>query len=661
MKISMAFCLCLVLISPRVMADKYWVLGSFSEKKNAIAENIRLEKLLGDSISLRQFKIKDQQYYRLLISDAGFSPLIQKMLASANLTPWGIEIDKRLETEAVEQKTVSQRNFYWVAGSYSDVSEALEAENKLSKFFNQVSNQAALLKGKVYHRVLVGPIPDSLVSSTRLSLSDNGFLHPWLINARAENLIDKKQVVSAAKILDEGESPNEARQNRQKIETVLSVPATSYLPKQTLPHAAKKRGDGFNLARLPKKNLDFSMPSKRIAKGKWYFDAAIEHRQFTKGGLFQLEKAHSSLRFESEYTRSWNDENDLFTFIPFYRWDNEDEDRTHFDIRELSWIHVFNDWELRTGIRKVFWGVTEAQHLVDIINQTDNLENVNGEEKLGQGMINLSWISDWGIFDIYWLLGFREREYAGRNGRLRLPFVVDEDLATFESGAENSRSDFALRWTQTIGELELGLSHFSGTTREPRMAVAFKADATGVPIDALFIPHYEVIDQTGLDAQYFIGDWALKLELISRSGQGPRFNAFTLGFEKTIVGFFGSRADLGIVAEYLYDNRQQEAPVIGEDDLAIGFRLTLNNAADSTALLVFLIDRDSDEILTSLEASTRIGSNWRLILDATIFSGSTEIQQGFSGILSSLGNNNNEEFGLFQDEDFVRIELTRYF
>jgi len=33
------------------------------------------------------------------------------------------------------------------------------------------------------------------------------------------------------------------------------------------------------------------------------------------------------------------------------------------------------------------------------------------------------------------------------------------------------------------------------------MAVAFKADANGVPFDAVFIPHYEVIDQTGLNAQ----------------------------------------------------------------------------------------------------------------------------------------------------------------
>lgn len=36
----------------------------------------------------------------------------------------------------------------------------------------------------------------------------------------------------------------------------------------------------------------------------------------------------------------------------------------------MTWLVVEQDWELRLGVRKVFWGVTEGSHLVDIINQT---------------------------------------------------------------------------------------------------------------------------------------------------------------------------------------------------------------------------------------------------------------------------------------------------
>jgi hypothetical protein len=56
----------------------------------------------------------------------------------------------------------------------------------------------------------------------------------------------------------------------------------------------------------------------------------------------------------------------------------------------------------------------------------------------------------------------------------------------------------------------------------------------------------------------------------------------------------------------------------------------------------------------------RLGENWKLILDATIFSESEKTLPNFNSILEPLSRL-DEEIGLFQDEDFVRIELTRYF
>jgi len=308
----------------------------------------------------------------------------------------------------------------------------------------------------------------------------------------------------------------------------------------------------------------------------------------------------------------------------------------------------------------VFWGVTESQHLVDIVNQTDNVENPDGEEKLGQPMINLSLQRDWGLLDLYLLTGFRERNFLGRGGRPRLPFVVEEDEAIFESAAEEYRTDFAVRWSHYFGDLELGLSHFSGTSREPRFALRIVPEANGQPVDGYLVPIYDVIDQTGLDAQYFVGDWAWKLEAISRSGQGDRFSAATFGFEKTFVGIFGGRSDLGVVAEYLFDDRGETAPVIGEDDLALGFRYTLNNPADTTALLVWLYDRDSAEYLLTLEASSRIGANWKLILEASAFSNGLSTARTLPAMLRAFADPESE-LGLLQDEDFIKLELTRYF
>ena len=180
-------------------------------------------------------------------------------------------------------------------------------------------------------------------------------------------------------------------------------------------------------------------------------------------------RTNASLYLKPEVLHEWNDGDDLFTFIPYARVDEHDEERTYGDIRELSWIHVSDGWESRVGIHKVFWGVTEGRHLVDIINQTDNVDQADGEEKLGQPMVNLSFARDWGILDVYMLTGFRERAFTGEEGRPQLPLPVS-DRAIYESGAENKRIDAAIRYQQFFDFcLEVALSHFSGTSREPRL------------------------------------------------------------------------------------------------------------------------------------------------------------------------------------------------
>ena len=96
-----------------------------------------------------------------------------------------------------------------------------------------------------------------------------------------------------------------------------------------------------------------------------------------------------------------------------------------------------NAVESRIGIRKEFWGVTETFHRVDIINQTDSVESFDGEDKLGQPMINISLETLSGSIDFFALLGSRERTFAGRFGRLRTPIVVDTDHPIYESGASH--------------------------------------------------------------------------------------------------------------------------------------------------------------------------------------------------------------------------------
>jgi len=364
------------------------------------------------------------------------------------------------------------------------------------------------------------------------------------------------------------------------------------------------------------------LPTLSAYAGSWSGYIAGEWLGFVEDGAFpEQHNSYLSLSTEPEYIHEWNDGDDLFTFKPFLRIDQHDNERTHADIRELSWIHAADNWEILAGIGKVYWGVTESIHLVDIINQTDQVENGDGEDKLGQPMINLSLIRGWGVVDLFVLPGFRERTFPSAEGRPRFAIPIDTDKALYKSGSKENHVDFAIRWSHYIGNWDFGLAHFSGTSREPRFVLA-----------GLAIPLYELIDQTSLDLQSSIGSWLWKLEVISRSGQGPRFTAAAGGLEYTFVGVSETAMDIGIISEYLFDDRGDgisSSPFSSspfQNDLVLGARLTLNDAQ-------------------STEFSRRFGDAWKLSLEA----------RGISN--TSPGS----VFASFEDDQRLRIELARYF
>jgi hypothetical protein len=332
---------------------------------------------------------------------------------------------------------------------------------------------------------------------------------------------------------------------------------------------------------------------------------------------------------------------DRLTAIPFVRWDAWDSERTHADLRELNWAHLDDGWDLRVGIDRVFWGVTESRHLVDIINQTDLVEDPDGEDKLGQPMVNFGLQRDWGNLNLFAMPLFRERTFPGPDGRLRPAVPVDGDQAVYLGDASKRNLDLALRYGAVLGDWDIGLSYFHGVGREPNLVPG--TNATGEPV---LVPVYGIIDQTGLDIQATKGAWLWKLEAIVRSGQGDTFGALVGGFEYTIYDIAGNGIDLGVLAEYQYDGRDASAPpTIHDNDLFLGLRVGFNDASDSSLLAAVLVDHKTGGRYMSLEAETRLVDSWKLGIEALA-----------SGNLPST----DPGYGLRRDNN-VLIRLTRYF
>jgi len=397
---------------------------------------------------------------------------------------------------------------------------------------------------------------------------------------------------------------------------------------------------------------------EEVYRGEWSGYVELEGTYFFENPQFPKQSnSDLSIAAEPEYIYEWNRGNDLFTFKPFYRLDQRDDNRTHGDVRELSWIHAADNWEVLAGVGKVFWGVTEAVHLVDIINQTDLVESFDGEEKLGQPMVDLSLIRDWGVVDLFVLPYFRERTFPSEDGRPRFAIPIDTDHPIYESSAEQYHVDLAARWSNSIGEWDIGISYFYGTTREPTFVVLPENINPATGMVSEITPLYEIISQPSIDVQGIFGSWLWKLEAYHRSGQGDSFFAAAGGFEYTFVGVGETAIDASIISEYLYDDRGDEVgsstirPGVAfstspfQSDLVLGTRITFNDVQSSEILAVVVVDLEGKGQTYTIEASRRYGNDWILALEGSAFGNVPE----------------NTSLLSFKKDSNIRLKFTRYF
>jgi hypothetical protein len=95
-----------------------------------------------------------------------------------------------------------------------------------------------------------------------------------------------------------------------------------------------------------------------------------------------------TLLLQPEFYWRSDDSQQRISIVGFGRADSADDERSHVDLREAYWGIEGSGWDLTAGVSKIFWGVTESRHLVDVINQTDLVESVDEESKLGQSRSN---------------------------------------------------------------------------------------------------------------------------------------------------------------------------------------------------------------------------------------------------------------------------------
>ena len=354
-----------------------------------------------------------------------------------------------------------------------------------------------------------------------------------------------------------------------------------------------------------------------------------ETRLYPDTSAYPDQRSHAS-GLVAELTAYYEgDKGESVTITPFFRYEAGDPDRTHADLREAYFL-VYGDigddeWELRLGVDRVFWGVVESRPLVDIVNQTDLVENPNEKTKMGQPMVHVTLSGDWGALELFGLTWHRERTFPGRHGRLRAGPAVDHDLISYESSAEEWHLDFAGRYTGTFGPIDVGLSVFDGTNREPTLL------PTLAGTEFVLAPYYEQITQFGLDTQLTTGPWLLKLEAIHRDGSQNRrldrhlryeeedYAASIVGGEYTIYAVWESDADMSLIGEWARDGRGRWATNAFENDILLAARLGLNDEQSTEFTVSVLESLDNSSRVLSAEFKRRLSDSWSLHVEGSAY------------------------------------------
>jgi hypothetical protein len=358
----------------------------------------------------------------------------------------------------------------------------------------------------------------------------------------------------------------------------------------------------------------------------------LETRAFTA-----LHQQQNSLQFTPEW--AWNQDNQGAVVELMARADDQDARRNNLDIRKAYAYLASDHWEIRLGIDRVFWGVTESHHLVDIINQTDLLGGFEGEDKLGQPMLRVSRIFEDGELELFYLPYFRAKKYPDEHSPLAFPLPTAK-TDSYQARSGNRHTDFAIRYSHSSGPFDGGLHYFKGTSRQ---GFLLPSSNTAQPLQLQ--PYYDQIEQAGLDLQATLGSWLLKSEILHRNDAFESFNATSTGIEYTAYGLI-KNADLGLILERNYDQRNNNSQIFNQNDVFIGCRLAINDAASSELLVGLSKDQDhSGTQVAKVEATRRMGASSKISLEAW----------------QLASNSPNNAVYFFRDKDFIQLALSYYY
>lgn len=360
-----------------------------------------------------------------------------------------------------------------------------------------------------------------------------------------------------------------------------------------------------------------------------------EHLLFPdKPSYSEQESYFPSVAGEFQLSKQINS-NYFVQFKLFARHDFRDTVRTRYDVREMFLQHQARNYTLHLGVRKLFWGVTESNHLADIINQNDFLEGFNNDQKLGQLLWQNTWVLKQGTIELMYLPVHRRARFSGEKGRLRPPLYPgnrDEITDQYTTGSGRFYPSFVGRYASAFNDLDLGVTYLHGLAKTPFITENMEIK-------------YPVINQFGVDIQYAFKGLLLKNESMLQINQYENYMASVAGFEYTFDNVLNTGFNIGLLSEYLYDGRREMSLSGRDNDLFTGIRFTRNDIHSTQLLLGGIFDLEKQSKMYNVKVSRRLNEKVKITLDGVFFSSISQ----------------EEVIYLFKQDSYLKAAISYFF
>lgn len=293
-------------------------------------------------------------------------------------------------------------------------------------------------------------------------------------------------------------------------------------------------------------------------------------------------------------------------------YDKDDKNRRYVDLNDLYYKHNFENSDLLIGRNTRFWGAMEFYNHTDAFNTKDWLDDpFDYDSKLGAW--NVAYTQYFDNSELSFIAKVHEEEQKVQDAESVnnfLPLSYSEKLETQKS---RNRPTLYLKYSGSgeATQVDYSLIYQNGYDEQRYLA----------PVGTELHQHAYIVNKLMGYATLVAGDTIYKTELAytkSDDEQVSDYAQISFGVEHTLYGLWDKK-DLGLLAEYYRykarDNSKLGAKDFGNlfaDDVTLGFRLTLNDGADSEVLGGLAIDRENQEKILFVEYDTRLYDKYKL-------------------------------------------------